>query len=79
MMCESSNLLPLQEPAGEGCTPWSDRTLLGTLTKMHLDQLGYSLNDLKNLLLFRGEADMRSAYLGIGSLQAGRMKTSKDV
>jgi Zn-dependent peptidase ImmA (M78 family)/transcriptional regulator with XRE-family HTH domain len=58
----------LQEPAGED-VPVERPTVLATLAKMHLDQLSYSFNDLKNLLLFRGEADMRSVYLGTGSLK----------
>jgi len=58
----------LQEPAGED-VPVERPALLGTLTRMHLDQLGYSFNELKNLLLFRGEADMRSVYLGVGNLK----------
>jgi Zn-dependent peptidase ImmA (M78 family)/transcriptional regulator with XRE-family HTH domain len=58
----------VQEPAGED-VPVERPSLLSKLSRIHLEELGYSFNDLKNLLLFRGESDMRAVYLGIGNLK----------
>jgi Zn-dependent peptidase ImmA (M78 family) len=56
----------LHEPGSEDI-PVERPTLLARLAKAHLEQLGYTIEDLKTLLFFRGDADFRPVYLGAGN------------
>lgn len=44
-------------------------TLLNRLVKAHIDELGYTSTDIKRLLLIEEEDELRSVYMGGGSLR----------
>lgn len=56
----------LREPGSEEI-PVERPSLLARLTRAHLEQLNYTIDDLKSLLFFRGDADFLPVYLGTGN------------
>jgi Zn-dependent peptidase ImmA (M78 family)/DNA-binding XRE family transcriptional regulator len=58
----------MREPA-EADVPTERPMLLNTLTRTHIDKLGYSVADLMKLVLLRNEDELRSVYLGGGQLR----------
>ncbi len=58
----------MREPA-EADVPLERPSLLNSLTRAHIDKLGYSISDLMRLVLLRNEDELRSVYLGGGPLR----------